>query len=118
MEIFPLIEVTCRQQLRRWLEGHHTSEHHCWVPCSRSKVPPKDCITYVEVVEEALCFGWIDSTCKKLPDGRLAQRISPRRKNSHWTLRNLQRCADLEKRGLMTDEGRRRAFPEMQLVKH
>jgi hypothetical protein len=41
-----------------------------------------------------------------LPDGRCAQRFSPRRRNSHWTELNLQRCNDLEQRGLMTDAGR------------
>ena len=59
---------------------------------SRSK-NPVGVLPYLDVVEEALCFGWIDSTLKKLPDGRLAQRISPRRKNSHWTELNKQRCA-------------------------
>ena len=74
----------------------------------RSKCPPEwVAISYVELIEEALCFGWIDSTLKKLPDGRLAQRLSSRRKNSHWTDLNKQRCIDLEKRGLMADAGRR-----------
>ena len=57
-----------------------------------------DCLPYIDVVEEALCFGWIDSTLKRLPDGRLAQRLSLRRKRSHWTELNKQRCADLEAR--------------------
>ena len=56
--------------------------------------------------EEALCFGWIDSTLKRLPDGRLAQRLSPRRAKSHWTQLNMDRCVDLEDRGLMTEAGR------------
>ena len=55
----------------------------------------------------ALCFGWIDSTLKELPDGQLAQRLSPHRKGSHWTGLNLQRYCDLEHRGLMTDSGRK-----------
>lgn len=58
------------------------------------------------IVEEALCFGWIDSTVKKLSDGRLAQRLSPRKKGSHWTELNKERCRQLEERGLMTDSGR------------
>ena len=74
---------------------------------SRSKTPPPGVLPYIDVVEEALCFGWIDSTLKKLPDGRLAQRLSPRRKNSHWTKLNIDRCMDLEDRGLMTPAGRR-----------
>ena len=53
-----------------------------------------------------MCFGWIDSTIKKLPDGRLAQRISPRCKRSHWTELNKERYINLEDRGLMTDAGR------------
>ena len=73
---------------------------------SRRKTPPPGILSYIDVVEEALCFGWIDSTLKKLPDGRLAQRLSPRRPRSHWTELNLERCADLEARGLMTDSGR------------
>ena len=65
-----------------------------------------DALAYIDIVEEALCFGWIDSTNKKLPDGRLAQRLSPRRKGSNWTELNKQRCLDLEQRGLMTEAGR------------
>ena len=61
----------------------------------------------MKYAEEALCFGWIDSTLKRLPDSRLAQRLSPRRKGSHWTELNRQRCRDLEARGLMTEAGRK-----------
>ena len=74
---------------------------------SRSKTPPPGILPYIDVVEEALCFGWIDSTLKRLPDGRLVQRLSPRRKNSHWTRLNMDRYMDLEERGLMTQAGRR-----------
>lgn len=73
---------------------------------SRSKTPLPGILPYIEVVEEALCFGWIDSTLKRLPDGRLAQRLSPRRKKSHWTELNRRRCQDLENRDLMTQAGR------------
>ena len=72
---------------------------------SRSK-NPVGVLPYLDVIEEALCFGWIDSTLKKLPDGRLVQRLSPRRKNSHWTELNKQRCQELENRGLMTPAGK------------
>lgn len=106
MEIVNLLHFAERSELRRWLEQHHATERECWVVTSRSKQPGKGVIPYLEVVEEALCFGWIDSTLKRLPDGRLAQRLSPRRRGSHWTELNKQRCADLESRGLMTDAGR------------
>lgn len=107
MDITNLLPYTQRSELRRWLDANHSTEHVCWVVTSRSRVPQERVIPYIEVVEEALCYGWIDSTLKRLPDGRLAQRLSPRRQNSHWTELNIQRCADLERRGLMTDAGRK-----------
>lgn len=107
MEITNLLQFAEREELRRWLEQNHSTERCCWVVMYRAKRPEWDAIAYLDVVEEALCFGWIDSTLKRLPDGRLAQRLSPRRKGSHWTELNKERCADLERRGLMTDAGRR-----------
>ena len=107
MQITNLLHFTDRQELRHWLECNHDRAGECWVVTFVSKRPEWPAIRYVEVVEEALCFGWIDSTKKKLPDGRLIQRLSPRRKGSHWTELNIQRCLDLERRGLMTDAGRR-----------
>ena len=106
MEVTNLLEFTERKQLREWFEKNHLSEKCCWVACNRSKTPKPDTLPYIEIVEEALCFGWIDSTVKKLSDGRLAQRLSPRKKGSHWTELNKERCRQLEERGLMTDSGR------------
>ena len=106
MDITLLLEFQERRQLREWLQENHSTAKDCWVVTSRSKNPPPGLIPYIEVVEEALCFGWIDSTLKRLPDGRLAQRLSPRRKGSHWTELNKQRCQELEIRGLMTPAGR------------
>ena len=96
-----------RDQLRTWLMANHEESKECWVTTCRTKILRTDCIPYLHVVEEALCFGWIDSTYKRLPDGRGVQRLSPRRKNSHWTELNIRRCAELEQRGLMTEAGRR-----------
>ena len=109
MEITTLLEFTHRDQLRNWLLEHGEEVKECWIAMYRVKHPPCSaaCLPYIDVVEEALCFGWIDSTLKRMPDGRLAQRLSPRRKRSHWTELNKQRCADLEARGLMTDAGQR-----------
>lgn len=101
-----VLSFSSREQLREWLQMHHAQAKECWVTCSRTKLPRPDTIPYVDVVEEALCFGWIDSTVKRLPDGRCAQRLSPRQKRSHWTELNKKRCADLEQKGLMTDAGR------------
>ena len=105
MEIVNLLDISHRDQLRQWFLQNHATAHECWVTANRSKPPRPDAIPYVDVVEEALCFGWIDSTQKKLPDGRNAQRLTPRRKGSHWTALNKQRCLDLIERGLMTQAG-------------
>lgn len=116
MEVTNLLEFCQRSELRKWLEQNYASAPYCWVASYRGKCPSESviidnetrllCLPYIEIVEEALCFGWIDSTAKRLPDGRLAQRLSPRRKYSHWTELNKQRCRDLEALGLMTDAGR------------
>ena len=111
MVITSLLTITERRQLREWFEANHLTERCCWVACNRSKTAKPDTLPYLDIVEEALCFGWIDSTLKRLPDGRLAQRLSPRRKGSHWTELNKERCRELERRGLMTDAGRK-ALPE------
>ena len=105
MEIDILLEYCDREQLRQWLEETHSTAHHCWVAVYRGKTPMPNALPYLVVVEEALCFGWIDSTLKRLPDGRLAQRISPRRRHSHWTELNISRVHDLQRRGLMTAAG-------------
>ena len=107
MEVVNLLQFAERGELRQWLMENHAEERCCWVVTYRTKRPELEAIPYIDVVEEALCFGWIDSTLKRLPDGRLAQRLSPRRKDCHWTELNKQRCADLEQRGLMTEAGRR-----------
>lgn len=107
MEVTNLLTFTKRKQLREWFEQNYLSEKFCWVAYNRSKVPKPDTLPYIDIVEEALCYGWIDSTNKRLSDGRLAQRLSPRRKGSHWTELNKERCSDLEQRGLMTEAGRK-----------
>ena len=69
MEITVLLELSQRQQLRDWLQKNHTYAKECWVILSRSKNPPVGVLSYQDVVEEALCFGWIDSTLKKSRTG-------------------------------------------------
>ena len=109
MEIINLLDFTDRIELKKSRSRLTTTKRKsCRVITSRSKQPTYKCIPYIEVVEEALCFGWIYSTIKKLPDGRLVQRLSPRRKRSHWTELNKERCINLEDRGslgLMTYAG-------------
>ena len=77
----------------------------------RGKNSPTDCVWYLDAVEEVICFGWIDTTHKKI-DGVDMQRFTPRAARSPWSELNKERCRRLEKLGLMTDAGRA-ALPDM-----
>ncbi|MNC31439.1 hypothetical protein D3C75_797600 [compost metagenome] len=69
--------------------------------------PAPGTLLYLDAVEEALCFGWIDGVKKKSSEAELVQRLSPRSKRSSWTELNKERVRRLGKLGLMTDEGRK-----------
>ncbi|WP_166246243.1 YdeI/OmpD-associated family protein [Paenibacillus turpanensis] len=105
MEMEKLIAVRTREELRVWLQENGKAEKSCWVLVSLT--PKKDTVLYLDAVEEALCFGWIDGFKKKISETELAQRLSPRSKKSSWTELNKERVRRLEKLGFMTDEGRR-----------
>ncbi|WP_027086437.1 YdeI/OmpD-associated family protein [Cohnella panacarvi] len=110
MEIENLLQAKSREELRGWLREHGATEKSCWVIASMS--PNPETVLYLDAVEEALCFGWIDSVKKKISDTQMAQRLSPRSKKSSWTELNKERVRRLEKLGLMTDEGRK-VLPDM-----
>ncbi|WP_339291323.1 YdeI/OmpD-associated family protein [Paenibacillus sp. FSL E2-0201] len=110
MEIENLILVKTRADLRGWLQENCMTEKSCWVLASMTLNP--ETLLYLDVVEECLCFGWIDGVKKKISETELAQRLSPRSKRSSWTELNKERVRRLEKLGLMTAEGRR-VLPDM-----
>ncbi len=110
MEIENLIPVKSRNDLRNWLQNNGKTEKCCWVLVSMRPSPNK--LVYLDAVEEALCFGWIDGVKKKISGTELAQRLSPRSKNSSWTELNKERVRRLEKLGFMRDEGRM-VLPDM-----
>ena len=100
-----ILNVSNRQEFRSWLMEHAAHELECWVNVKRGKPADPEVFYYLDAVEEALCFGWIDST-QMLIDGKRMQRFGPRKKNSPWTELNKERVRRLEKLGLMTDAGR------------
>lgn len=93
---------------RAWLDANHDSAKGVWVVSWR-KASGRRAIPYEALVEEALCFGWIDSTVNVLDDDRNLQLMTPRRPKSAWTRLNRQRVANLEAEGRMTGAGRRAA---------
>lgn len=105
MDIINLLNVTTREQLYQWFALNHDKERVCWVRTNRSQKPVPGVVNYVDAVEVALCFGWIDSTQKRGADGRPLQRFSPRRKSGTWCEQNVERCRRLIKRGEMTPAG-------------
>ena len=101
-----LLDVADRLQFRAWLQENHATTEECWVAVKRGRPEGEGTFWYIDAVEEALCFGWIDST-QAVIGGVRAQRFSPRRKGGVWSELNKERVRRLEKLGLMTDAGRR-----------
>lgn len=102
----PIFHAESRPQLRAWFEAHHERERGMWLCSWRTGVDRPRC-PYPEAVEEAICFGWIDSTATKLDEERGLQLYTPRKAKSSWTRLNRRRAAEMEAAGLMTDAGRR-----------
>jgi uncharacterized protein YdeI (YjbR/CyaY-like superfamily) len=90
MEISKTLYVTQRKAWRAWLKKNYKTEKEIWLVYPR-KATGKTRITYNDAVEEALCFGWIDSTAKKLDEEHTAQRFSPRRPKAKYSQANIER---------------------------
>ncbi|WP_221091453.1 YdeI/OmpD-associated family protein [Deinococcus aquaedulcis] len=108
VEIGEQVRPASRAEWRRWLEAHHASAKEIWLVTGRTA----RAVSYLEAVEEALCFGWIDGIAKRLDEAQLAQRFTPRRKGSHWTELNKARARRLIDQGRMTEAGRA-ALPDL-----
>ena len=102
--------LSTRQQLREWLTENSRTQPFLNVPISIK--PKPETILYLDLVEECLCFGWIDGIKKKIDEDTLVQRITPRKKRSNWTELNKERVRRMEKLGLMTEHGRA-VLPDM-----
>ena len=112
MDFENLLPAKNRDELRQWLLENHDKEKECWVVVKRGRPVDDGTFWYIDAVEEAMCFGWIDSTTKKMENGITAQRLAPRRKGSLWSELNKERCRRMEKLGRMTDAGRA-VLPDM-----
>lgn len=104
MEISEVFYPKTRPEWREWLEAYHREKPEVWVRIFR-KASGKPSLPYDDLVEECLCFGWIDGVVKKLDEESRVQRISPRRKKSFLSELNRQRVWKLQKMGLMTPAG-------------
>lgn len=98
MEIGDTLYVTTRDDWRAWLEANHATASGIWLIGYR-KHAGRPSLDYAAAVEEALCFGWIDSTRKRLDDDRYAQRFTPRRPGSGYSQPNIERLRRLATAG-------------------
>lgn len=98
------IQVESRAEWRAWLAANHTRSEGLWL-ITYKKRSGRPHVSYDEVVEEALCFGWIDSKGNKLDDERTMLWMAPRKPGTGWSALNKQRIAALSAAGLMMPPG-------------
>ncbi len=92
-------------ELRAWFEANHETATELWLGYHRKR-SGRPSVTWQDVVDQELCFGWIDSVRYSLGDDRSAQRITPRRRRSVWSAVNIKRYQELERQGLVHPSGR------------
>lgn len=104
MDIGKTLYVTTRKDWRAWLDKNHQKEKEIWLVYYKKHANmPR--IPYNDAVEEALCFGWIDSTVKRIDEDKYTQRFSPRSNKSQWSEMNKERARRLIEQKKMTQAG-------------
>ncbi|HEX9064184.1 MAG TPA: YdeI/OmpD-associated family protein [Streptosporangiaceae bacterium] len=104
MSDYENVLMQSRAQWREWLARHHASSPGIWL-VTWKKGSGRPHLRYEDIVEEALCFGWVDSRPRSLDDSRSALLVSPRRPASNWSRLNKQRAERLIQAGRMTPAG-------------
>ena len=98
------LDCNNRQEWREWLNTHQDSKSEIWL-VFRKRHTCIVTLSYNNSVEEAICFGWIDSLIRRLDDNRYARKFTPRKVGSKWSTLNRRRYAVLESRGLLAAAG-------------
>jgi uncharacterized protein YdeI (YjbR/CyaY-like superfamily) len=104
MEIRKTLYVTSREEWRAWLTKHYQSETEVWLIYYK-KHTGQPRIAYDHAVEEALCFGWVDSIVKRIDEETFAQKFTRRRDWTKWSALNKRRLRRLIREGRMTEAG-------------
>jgi uncharacterized protein YdeI (YjbR/CyaY-like superfamily) len=99
------LDVRSRARWRAWLEANHSSASEVWLVFHKPHTG-KASIDYEDSVEEAICFGWVDSLIRRLDDDRYARKFTPRKADSRWSDSNRKRYAKIEALGLLSPAGR------------
>jgi len=98
------IELRDRTEWRAWLAENHDRENEIWLIYYK-KATGIPSIEYGDSLDEALCFGWVDSLIKKIDEQKYARKFTPRKDDSKWSLVNKRRVEQLIQDGLMTEYG-------------
>jgi uncharacterized protein YdeI (YjbR/CyaY-like superfamily) len=114
LKIGESLSLTNGQQFREWHVENHQIKKEIWLVIYK-KSSGKPTISYDEAVEEALCFGWVDSTVKSIDAEKYAQRFTPRRRVSNWTEANKAKARRLVQGGKMTEAGKAVLPPDMEV---
>jgi uncharacterized protein YdeI (YjbR/CyaY-like superfamily) len=102
------LDVCSGERWRQWLAEHHDSESEVWLVFHKRHTGQPS-IAYEDAIDEALCFGWIDSLIRRLDDARYARKFTPRKADSRWSTANRRRYAELKSSGRMMPAGSNRA---------
>jgi uncharacterized protein YdeI (YjbR/CyaY-like superfamily) len=105
LEIGERLEVNTTEDFALWLEAHGDMAREIWAVIYK-KTSGKQTVTYRQLVEVAICYGWIDVLGKSVDSERYALRFMPRRKKSHWTEGNKEAARRMISEGRMRDAGR------------
>jgi len=98
------LDVRTPAEWRRWLAAHHDSESEVWLIYYKQH-SGQPSISYEDSVDEALCFGWVDSLIRRLDDLRYARKFTPRKAGSKWSTSNRNRYAQLQASGRLAPQG-------------
>jgi uncharacterized protein YdeI (YjbR/CyaY-like superfamily) len=98
------LHITNRKEWRAWLSKNHSAKKEVWLIFYK-KHTGKPSIAYGDAVEEALCFGWIDSIIKKIDEDKFARKFTPRKAKSKWSETNRKRVEKMLREGKMTEAG-------------
>jgi uncharacterized protein YdeI (YjbR/CyaY-like superfamily) len=103
-DTYPRVELDRREEWRAWLAEHHADQPGVWL-VSAKKATGRPQIGYEPSVEEALCFGWIDSLGRRLDEERSMLLFTPRKAGSNWSRPNKERIERLLAAGAMAPAG-------------
>jgi len=116
MEIGKTLYVSTRKAWRSWLAKHHATEKEIWLIYYK-KESGKPRIPYNDAVEEALCYGWIDSILKPIDGEKYSQRFSPRKAKAKWSPMNIERLRRLLRQKMVAKAGMHAAKDALETLR-